>query len=87
LPYKIYENIENKDNILILEKECFYIPGYEHTEDIFEKNLEIDKELYTLHFWNTYSKKYYINIQNFDWANTNNSLYSKLMKNVLRFKN
>jgi hypothetical protein len=87
LPYKIYNNINVQENIQIVEKEYFYYPSYNETNKIFEDNEIIDDKLITLHFWNTYSNKYYKNIIDFDWMNTNDSLYSKLMKNVFSFVN
>jgi hypothetical protein len=85
LPYKIYDNIfknNNEINIKILEKECFYYPSYNETNKIFEGNEDINNKLITLHFWNSYSNKYYQNINDFNWCNNNNSLFSKLMKNI-----
>ena len=86
LPSIIFNNlsINEKSNIKILEKECFYYPLYNETEKIFENNLEeINSKLITLHFWNTFSSIYINKILNFEWAQENNSLYSKLMKNII----
>jgi len=85
LPYYIFKKISasDKKNIKILNKECFYYPSYNETEKIFENSLSINKNLITLHLWNSYSEKYYGEITNFNWCYTNNSLYSKLMKNIL----
>ena len=35
-----------------------------------------------MHLWNSFSEKYYQNIQNFNYIFTNNSLYSSLLKNI-----
>jgi glycosyltransferase involved in cell wall biosynthesis len=84
LPYKIYNDLNENDkqNIKIMKKESFYYPSYDKTDNIFEKNEDIHNDLITLHLWNTYSEKYYSNINNFDWMNSNNSLYSKLIRNL-----
>jgi glycosyltransferase involved in cell wall biosynthesis len=85
LPYFILNSLDEneKKNIKILEKEYFYYPSYNETSKIFENNELINEKLLTLHLWNTYSEKYYKNITNFDWIFTNNSLYSKLVDNIL----
>ena len=85
LPHIIFNNLclNDKINIKILEKECFYYPSYNQTHKIFEDSYEeINPKLITLHFWNTYSSKYFNKIKNFEWIEDNNSLYSKLMKNI-----
>lgn len=84
LPYNIFNKLSanDKSNIKILEKECFYYPSYNETEKIFENNNNIHDKLITLHLWNTFSEKYYKNIKNFDWCNNNESLYSKLIINL-----
>ena len=85
LPELILNKLEynDKKNIKILDKECFYSPLYNEVEKIFENNGIINDNLLTLHLWNTYSEKYYKNILNFDWCYTNESLYSLLIKNIL----
>lgn len=85
LPYYIFKKMSDyvKQHIKILEKEYFYYPSYNEVDKIFENSLDINNSLLTLHLWNTYSEKYYSNINNFDWCFTNDSLYSKLMKNIL----
>ena len=95
LPYKIYTDIlKNNEhcnnehcnnehcNIKILEKECFYFPLYNEVNKIFEGNEEINDKLITLHYWNSFSNKYYENINDFDWIDNNNSLFAKIMKNI-----
>jgi mannosyltransferase OCH1-like enzyme len=86
LPHKIFDiiSLNDKKNIKVLEKECFYYPSYNETNKIFENdnetNEEINEKLITLHLWNTYSHKYFKDIDNFDW--NNGSLYSKLLYNI-----
>jgi len=86
LPHKIFDiiSLNDKKNIKVLEKECFYYPSYNETNKIFENdnetNEEINEKLITLHLWNTYSHKYFKDINNFDW--NNGSLYSKLLYNI-----
>ena len=94
LPYKIYNDILNnnehfnehcnneKCNIKILEKECFYYPLYNEVNKILENNEEINDKLITLHYWNSFSNKYYENITDFNWMDNNNSLYAKIMKHL-----
>ena len=85
LPYKIFNMLDDNEkyNIKIMEKECFYAPSYNEVDKIFENTYEINDKLLTLHLWNTYSEKYYNNIKDFDWCYTNKSLYSLLVKNIL----
>lgn len=87
LPHIIFNNLTNFTNlnIKILEKECLYIPTYTETHNIFENenNIEINKELLTLHLWNTYSYKYFKNINNFNWCENNNTLYAKIMRKLI----
>jgi len=78
---------ENKNEITILPIETFYSPSYNETDKIFENNIEINNELLTLHFWNSFSKKYIENINDFNWSLSNNSLYSKLIKNIENINN
>ena len=87
LPHKIYEMLSNeeKSNIKILDKKSFYYPSYYEVNKIFEHEILIDENLLTLHLWNSYSEKYYKNINNFNWAFNNNSLYSLLMNNIYNY--
>ena len=87
LPNIIYNNltIYEKNRMKVLDKECFYYPLYTNVDKIFEDNEDINDKLITLHLWNTYSNKYYKDIQDFNWADTNNSLYSKLIKNISNY--
>jgi hypothetical protein len=103
LPTKIFDllNTEEISKIKIFNKYAFYYPSYNETNKIFEKiplpekTLEIsyeensipNKNLITLHLWNSYSYKYFKNIQGFEYIDTNNSLYSKLMKNIVIMEN
>ena len=87
LPNKIYDSLSlnDKSNIKILSKEHFYYPSYNETHKIFENDLNISEELVTLHLWNTFSKKYFKEINGFEWMNCNNSLYAKLIKYIYNF--
>ena len=93
LPTKIFDllNTEEISKIKIFNKYAFYYPLYNETNKIFEEisDLEIfpHKNLITLHLWNSYSYKYFKNIQGFEYIDTNNSLYSKLMKNIVIMEN
>jgi glycosyltransferase involved in cell wall biosynthesis len=85
LPGIILNNMDpiDKLRIKILEKEVFYYPSYNETDKIFENKYQINEKLITLHYWNTYSEKYYKYINNFDWIKISNSLYSNIMKKIL----
>jgi hypothetical protein len=73
----------NLNNYKILEKECFYYPSYNETYKIFEGNEDINDKLITLHYWNSYSNKYYDNIKDFDYIKDNNSIFCKIAKGLL----
>ena len=85
LPFIVLDKMDpiNKLRIKILEKTAFYYPSYNETEKIFEGEHQIPNDLIILHYWNTYSEKYYKDINNFDWCLKNNSMYSSIMKNLL----
>ena len=87
LPHKIYEMLsyDEKLNMKILDKKSFYYPSYYEVDKIFEHENLIDENLLTLHLWNSYSEKYYKNINNFNWSFNNNSLYSLLMSNIYNY--
>jgi len=82
MPCKIFDVLSNdeKQNIKILEKECFYYPGYDETHKIFVTNEPINESLLTLHLWNTYSEKYYKEITDFNWCLNNNCIYANIIK-------
>jgi hypothetical protein len=81
-PYKIYGMLsdEEKSNIKILDKTFFYYPSYYEVDKIFEHEILIDKNLLTLHLWNSYSEKYYKNINNFLLHNTKYLIVIKSLK-------
>jgi glycosyltransferase involved in cell wall biosynthesis len=78
---------KNKNNTIgnykILEKEAFYYPSYNEINKIFEGNEDINDKLITLHYWNSYSNKYYNTIKDFNWCTENNSMFSKIIKNLI----
>ena len=90
LPYKIY--LEHKDlydfsNILFLHESSFYTPSYKNVDEIFENNMysknnidEKSKDLITLHYWNTFSEKYYHLINDFRY--NSNTYYGYLLNNI-----
>ena len=90
LPYKIY--LEYKDlydfsNILFLPETSFYTPSYKNVDEIFENNMyskkqiELNKEkIITLHYWNTFSEKYYHLINDFRY--NSNTYYGYLLNNI-----
>ena len=91
LPHKIVNildvNIQDvnilEKNIKIMSKETFYYPSYNETYKIFENNEPIHNDLITLHYWNTYSHKYYDSISNFHYIYQSNSMYSTILKNII----
>ena len=84
LPHQIIESLNTyeKNNIKIVNQKTFYYPLYNETDKIFEKDYDIDPNLITLHLWNTFSEKYYDQINDFDYVFNKNTLYSKLLKNI-----
>jgi glycosyltransferase involved in cell wall biosynthesis len=97
LPYKIY--LEHKDeydfsNILFLPESSFYTPSYKNVDKIFENNIYLDnnidekkqmsKDLITLHYWNTFSEKYYHLINDFRYKS--NTYYGYLLNNIKLLK-
>ena len=83
----IDEKYTNNINIKIVEKETFYYPSYDETDKIFEKTCSestISPKLLTLHYWNTYSKKYYNEIVDFNYKNS--SMYSILVQHIYNIK-
>lgn len=80
----IYEKKINLNKIKILGQTSFYKPLYNEVDKIFESSMcLINPSLITLHLWNTFSEKYYNNINNFNYAFENNSLYSLLIRNII----
>jgi glycosyltransferase involved in cell wall biosynthesis len=93
LPYKIY--LEHKDlydfsNILFLPETSFYTPSYKNVDEIFENNMylknnidekkQMSQDLITLHYWNTFSEKYYSLINDFRY--NSNTYYGYLLNNI-----
>ena len=82
-----FNDLNNKYNITILEKETFYSPSYNETNKIFEDcNILISDKLITLHYWNSYSNKYYNTIKDFNYIKNNNTLYCNLAKQLLDYE-
>jgi len=80
----IYEKKINLNKFKILGERSFYKPLYNEVDKIFEPCMcLINPNLITLHLWNTFSEKYYNNINNFDYAFENNNLYSLLVRNII----
>ena len=97
LPYKIY--LEYKDlydfsKILFLPQTSFYTPSYKNVDEIFENNVysknnidekkQMSKDLITLHYWNTFSQKYYHLINDFRYSS--NTYYGYLLNNIRLLK-
>ena len=79
IKYKIkYVIDENINGTIIINKICS-LHEFNSTNNLEE----INSKLITLHFWNTFSSIYINKILNFEWAQENNSLYSKLIKNII----
>ena len=95
LPYYVLKFLDKKDlantKIKIVQKEVFYYPSYDNVEEIFEEIIKdgdinepkIDENLITLHLWNTYSEKYYKDI---DWKYVfkYNTIYSKIVRSLIK---
>jgi glycosyltransferase involved in cell wall biosynthesis len=87
LPEKVFKLLTNTElnNIKILNKETFYYPSYNETDKIFEElDININNDLLTLHYWNSYSEKYYNQYEDIDIdiILKKNTLYSKLLLNL-----
>ena len=95
LPYKIYleyKDLYDFSNILFLHESSFYTPSYKNVHEIFENNMysnnidqkkqiEQNKEkIITLHYWNTFSEKYYHLINDFRY--NSNTYYGYLLNNI-----
>jgi glycosyltransferase involved in cell wall biosynthesis len=86
LPEKILKTLDEneKKEIKILDKDIFYKYLYNETNLIFENdNIEINSNLLTLHLWNSFSQKYFEEYNNFNKSLSKNSLYSKLLNNLI----
>jgi glycosyltransferase involved in cell wall biosynthesis len=100
LPQKVLKKMNKSElqRIKILDKSAFYNPSYNEVNKIFEKITHesdniIDaeyKDLLTLHLWNSFSNKYYkdIDLHGFYWPfkneNSNHTtLYGECIKYVM----
>lgn len=81
LPGIIYSGLSKteKDNIFLANEDMMLKPTYTETSMIFESEHEINKNLIMLHHWNTFSNKYYKDI-NLNYHNTSNTMYAKIVK-------
>ena len=78
LPGKI--NYKYPNLATVLSENTFFRPYATEGYNIFENNVNINKELITLHLWESYTINYLKNIKNFEWIkNNNDTLYSKIV--------
>ena len=78
LPGKINKKYPFYANVLT--PEYFFRPYATEGDKIFQKDVDIDKNLITLHLWETYTKKYIDDIKNYDWIENNkHTLFSKIV--------
>ena len=78
LPGKI--NYKYPNLATLLSENTFFRPYATEGYNIFENNVNIHKELITLHLWESYTINYLKNIKNFEWIkNNNDTLYSKIV--------
>lgn len=78
LPGKI--NYKYPNLATVLSENTFFRPYATEGYNIFENNVNIHKELITLHLWESYTINYLKNIKNFEWIkNNNDTLYSKIV--------
>lgn len=100
LPQKVLAKMDKSalSRIKILDKSAFYNPSYNEVDKIFElfndilshnSNILTDKysDLLTLHLWNSYSNKYYKEIDKnaFFLDSYINTLYGQCVKNVINY--
>jgi hypothetical protein len=95
LPQKVINKLDEKtrNKIRILSQDYFYKPSYNEVDKIFEEiytssKLEEYNNLLTLHLWNTFSNKYYKEINNngFYWSfkeKHQSTLYADCIKKVI----
>lgn len=104
LPQKVLGKMDKTalSRIKILDKSAFYNPSYNEVDKIFElcdeltinnmnnNNMLTDKysDLLTLHLWNSYSNKYYkeIDKNGFYIDSYINTLYGQCVKNVINYQ-
>ena len=78
LPGKINNKYPNLATVL--SENTFFRPYATEGNNIFENNIDVHKDLITLHLWESYTIKYINNIKNFEWIKDNNhTLYSKIV--------
>ena len=74
---------DNPNLITVVGEECFFQPTFRYVDDIFKNNRNINKNLITLHLWESISINYIMTI-NEEWIkNNSNTLYAKLVNKIL----
>ena len=83
LPSILYEelNEEEKNNIYTANETMMYKPLYSECNLIFEGEENISNDLLILHHWDSFSNKYYNNI-NEQYIIYNNTMYAKIVKKL-----
>lgn len=82
LPKKLYNKYS--ELVSLQDEDIFFLPSYNDTDKIFQKNNDIPNNLITLHLWESYSIKYIKNINDWTWAFKNsNTMYGKILLNLM----
>lgn len=76
---------EHPDMVKVLPKEAFFYPAWDAVHLIFKVPQRVPRDLITLHWWNTKSKKYVMHINGPDWFVRNaDTMYGRIMLGLLR---
>ena len=80
---KHLEDTFNTDNLTLLGSDCFFQPYCNKVKDIFVNEYNIPEQLITLHYWASFSYKYFKHITGWDWAEKNyHTLFGKIMSRI-----
>jgi len=86
-PWNLYHSNRNNEIVKLMPKETFFDPGWRTPQKIFQENVNICSELITLHVWETMSMSYIKEIKDMTWIENNqHTLYSKIVKNLEKYK-
>jgi GR25 family glycosyltransferase involved in LPS biosynthesis len=83
LPSILYNEWEKINNIYIANENMMYKPLYSECNLIFENNENVSNDLLILHHWNSFSNKYYDNI-NERYIIYNDTMYAKIVKKLYK---
>jgi hypothetical protein len=80
---KHLEDTFNTNNLTLLDSDYFFQPYANKTKKIFVKEYNIPEKLITLHYWASFSYKFFKHITGWDWAEKNShTLFGKIMLRI-----